>query len=161
MKDMEIFKELFSNCDLYLLFKSLVVGIDKKRQIFKIFFEGKFDKLIFVFLDILAVKVCESYMLEIVIEYLVQYKCFMYIFIVMVIMVIELDEKILVVIKAKLLESKVIDEKVEIVFVVDFDLIGGFVLEFDDKIYDVSLFSKLDGFKCQFKDNFYVLQVFN
>lgn len=72
----------------------------------------------------------------------------MYIFIVMVIMVIELDEKILVVIKAKLLESKVIDEKVEIVFVVDFDLIGGFVLEFDDKIYDVSLFSKLDGFKC-------------
>ena len=109
----------------------------------------------------MAVKVRESYMPEIVTEYLAQYKRLMHISTVTVTTATELDEKTLEAIKVKLLESKATDEKVEIVSVVDPDLIGGFVLEFDDKIYDASLASKLDGLKRQFRDNLYVSQVSN
>ncbi|KGE88839.1 MAG: ATP synthase F1 subunit delta [Phaeodactylibacter xiamenensis] len=160
-KDMETFKELLGNRDLYLLLKSPVVGTDKKKQIFKTLFEGKFDQLTSSFLDVLTTKVRESYMPEIVTEYLAQYKRLMHISTVTVTTATELDEKTLDAIKAKLLESKATDEKVEIVSVVDPDLIGGFVLEFDDKIYDASLASKLDGLKRQFRDNLYISQVSN
>ncbi|MEQ8702456.1 MAG: ATP synthase F1 subunit delta [Phaeodactylibacter sp.] len=158
-EDMKTFKTLLSNRDLYLLLKSPVVGTDKKKQIFKILFEGKFDKLTSAFLDILATKVRESYMPEIVDEYLAQYKRFMHISTVKVTTATALDKKAIEAIKAKLLGSKATDDKVEIISVVDPDVIGGFVLEFDDKIYDASLANKLEELKRQFRDNLYVSQL--
>jgi len=160
-EDMKSFKTLLENRDLYLLLKSPVVGTDKKKQIFKVLFEGKFDKLTSAFLDLLTTKVRESYVPEIVTEYLAQYKRLMHISTVTITTATELDEKTLGAIKSKLLESKATDEKVEIVSVVDPNLIGGFVLEFDDKIYDASLSSKLEDLKRQFRDNLYVSQVSN
>lgn len=160
-EDMKTFRDLLDNRDLYLLLKSPVVGTDKKKQIFKTLFEGKFDQLTSSFLDVLTTKVRESYMPEIVTEYLAQYKRLMHISTVTVTTPTEPDEKTLSAIKAKLLESKVTDEKVEMISVVDPNLIGGFILEFDDKIYDASLSSKLEGLKRQFKDNLYVSLVSN
>jgi F-type H+-transporting ATPase subunit delta len=157
--DMENFKALLENRDLYVLLKSPVIGTDKKRQVFKTLFEGKFDKLTSAFLDLLTAKVRESYVPEIVTEYLAQYKRLMHISTVTITTATALNEKAMEAIKVKLLESKVTDEKVEITSVVDPDLIGGFVLEFDDRIYDASLSRKLEGLKRQFKDNLYVSQV--
>ena len=158
--DMENFKALLEERDLYLLLKSPVVGTEKKRQIFKTLFEGKFDKLTSAFLDILAVKVRESYMPEIVNEYLAQYKRLKNISTVTITSTTELDEKTLEAIKAKLLDNDTTDKKLEIISIVDPDLIGGFILEFDDKIYDASLSTKLEGLRRQFKDNLYISQVY-
>ena len=159
-EDMKSFKTLLENRDLYLLLKSPVVGTDKKKQIFKVLFEGKFDKLTSAFLDLLTTKVRESYVPEIVDEYLAQYKRLMHISTVKVTTATPLDDKMLESIKAKLLKSSATDEKVEIITEVDPSLIGGLVLEFDDRIYDASLSSKLDGLKRQFRDNLYISQVY-
>ena len=158
-EDIKTFKTLLDNRDLYLLLKSPVVGTDKKKQIFKALFEGKFDQLTSSFLDVLTTKVRESYMPEIVDEYMAQYKRIMHISTVKVTTASPLSEDALASIKAKLLDSDATDQKVEIIPVVDPELIGGFVLEFDDRIYDASLASKLEGLKRQFQDNLYISQV--
>lgn len=150
---------LLENRDLYLLLKSPVINADKKKQIFKTLFEGKFDKLTTAFLNILTTKARESYIPEIVSSYLEQYKRIKHISTVKVTSAVALDDQILESIKSKLLESHATDNTIEFVTEVDPGLIGGFILEFEDKIYDTSLSNKLEGLKRQFRENLYISQV--
>lgn len=150
---------LLENRDLYLLLKSPVINADKKKQIFKTLFEGKFDKLTTAFLNILATKARENYIPEIVSSYLEQYKRIKHISTVKVTSAVALDDHILESIKSKLLESHATDNTIEFVTEVDPELIGGFILEFEDKIYDTSLSNKLEGLKRQFRENLYISQV--
>jgi F-type H+-transporting ATPase subunit delta len=158
-EDMNSLKELLSNRDLYLLFKSPVVPTDKKKQIFKTLFEGKLTPMTSGFLNILTTKGREAYMPDVVVEYTKQYKRLKHISTVKLTTAVELSKEVLQSIHDKLKASGATDEKVEIVSKVDPDVIGGFVLEFDDKIYDASVSNKLEELKRQFRDNVYVSQI--
>lgn len=157
--DMRSFKTLLANRDLYLLLKSPVISTDKKKQIFKVLFEGKFNELTLAFLNILATKARESYMPEIVGEYLAQYKKLNNIATVRVTTAAPMSSAALKAIEDKLQNSGIAKGAVEISAEVDQDLIGGFVLEVEDKIYDASIQSKLEGLKRQFKGNLYISKV--
>ena len=159
-EDIKSFKSaLGTNRDLYLLLKSPIVNGDKKKQIFKALFEGKYDELTLAFLNILATKGREEYMPEIADEFILQYKHIKHISTVTLTTASQLDEKTLESLRKKLEESKATDEHVEIINAVDPDLIGGFVVEFEDKIYDASVASKLEELKRTFKNNLYVSKV--
>lgn len=152
-------RALGTNRDLYLLLKSPIVNRDKKKQIFKALFEGKYDELTLAFLNILATKGREEYMPEIADEFILQYKRIKHISTVKLTTASQLDEPTLESIRKKLEEGKATDEHVEIINTVDPDLIGGFIVEFEDKIYDASVVSKLEELKRTFKNNLYVSQV--
>jgi len=158
-EDMNSLKEMMSNRDLYLLFKSPVVPTDKKKQIFKTLFEGKLTPLVSGFLNILTTKGREAYMPDVVQEYTKQYKRLMHISTVKLTTAVAISEEVLQSIHDKLKASGATDDKVEIVSQVDPDVIGGFVLEFDNKIYDASISNKLEVLKRQFRENVYVSQI--
>jgi F-type H+-transporting ATPase subunit delta len=160
MKDIKSFKNaLGTNRDLFLLLKSPIVNANKKKQIFKALFEGKYDEMTVAFLNILATKGREVYMPEIADEFILQYKHIKHISTVTLTTASQLDEATLEAIRKKLEESDATDQQVELVNVVDSDLIGGFVVEFEDKIYDASVVRKLEELKRTFKGNLYVSQI--
>jgi F-type H+-transporting ATPase subunit delta len=73
-EDISSFQAALKNRDLYLLLKSPIVSVDKKKQIFKALFEDKYDELTLAFINILTTKGREQYMPEIASEYIHQYK---------------------------------------------------------------------------------------
>lgn len=150
-EDVDSFLGLTQNRDFYLLVKSPIVNAEKKRQIFRTLFEGKYDKLTSSFLDILALKGRETYLIEIAKEFLHQYKDFKHISTVVLTTVSPLGEDTLDALRKKLLASSATDEQVELITKVNPDLVGGFILEVEGKIYDASIASKLDELKKEFK----------
>ena len=158
-EDIKSFQRALANRDLYLLLKSPIVSVDKKKQVFKALFEGKFNEMTLAFLNILTTKGREAYMPEIADEYLDQYKKIKHISTVKLTTAEALTADAVEAIRKKLEESKVTDEHVEIETAVDPELIGGFVIELDDKIYDASVANKLEELKRDFRNNLYVSKV--
>ena len=159
LEDVQSFGEVVKNRDFYLMLKSPIIKSDKKADIFKALFEGKFDELTMAFLNILLKKGRESYLPEISREFLEQYKTIKHISSVTLTTAAELSKDAIEAIRQRLLKSDVTDDKVEIVTKVDPDLIGGFVLEFDDKLYDASVKHKLNTLSKDFEDNLYISQI--
>ncbi len=159
LEDVQSFGEVTKNRDFYLLLKSPIINSDKKAQIFKSLFEGKYDELTMAFLNILLKKGRESFLPDIAREFITQYKVIKHISTVKIKTAVALGKDALESIRKKLVASDVTDEKVEIVTEVDPKLIGGFVLEFDDKLYDASVKHKLDLLSKDFKDNLYISQI--
>jgi F-type H+-transporting ATPase subunit delta len=158
-EDIQSFQEALKNRELFLLLKSPIVNSDKKKQIFKALFEGKYDELTLAFMNILANKGREAYMPEIADEYIDQYKRIKHISTVKLTTATELDDATVENIRKQLEASEVTDEHVEIIQQVDPALIGGFIVEMDDKIYDASVANKLDDLKRDFKNNLYVSKI--
>lgn len=157
--DVRQFQALVKNRDLYLLLKSPIVHADKKKQILKLIFGDKLDKLFMAFLNILVTKGREAYLPEIADEYLLQYKKVKHISTVKLTTASPLTQELQQAIHDKLQASNATDEHVELVSAVDSALIGGFVVEFEDKIYDASVKHKLDRLKKGFRENFYVSKI--
>lgn len=158
-EDVQSFQQSLDNRDLYLLIKSPIVNAAKKVAIVDELFQGKYDELTLSFLRILINKGRESYLPEIMDEYLHQYKHLMHITTVKVTTATPISDAALEALRQKLQASGVTDETVEIETAVDSELIGGFVLEFDDNIYDASVAHKLDQLKREFQDNHYVSKI--
>ncbi|RMG87337.1 MAG: ATP synthase F1 subunit delta [Bacteroidetes bacterium] len=159
LEDVKVFNEAAKNRAFYLMLKSPIIKSDKKANIFKALFEGKFDEMTMAFLNILLKKGRESFLPEIAKEFLAQYKAIKHISTVKLKTAAPLSKEVLEKIKQKLLESSVTDQKVEIITETDPELIGGFVIEFDDKLYDASVRHKLDLLSKEFEDNLYISQI--
>jgi F-type H+-transporting ATPase subunit delta len=136
--------------DLVLLVKSPIVHTSKKQEIFKLLFEGKYDKLTFSFLDIILRKGREYYLPNIAEEFMVQYRDHKGITPVKLTTATKLGKEQLAAIESKLLESDITAKTIELETNVDEDIIGGFVLNIGDKLYDASVSYKLEQFRKSF-----------
>lgn len=159
LEDVNSFREVLKNREFKLLTKSPIVSTSKKKDIFKALFEGKYDELTMAFFNILLTKGRESYLSDIAVEFLSQYKKLKHISTVKLTTAAPLSDEALASIKSKLLASTVTDDHVEINVQVDPDLLGGFIIEFEDNIYDASVANKLDELKKGFRDNKYISMI--
>lgn len=159
LEDVQSFREVTKNREFYLLLKSPIVHADKKLDIVRKLFEGKYDGLTMAFLRILISKGRERYLPEIAVEFISQYRKLKHISTVRLTTATPLSEATLQVIHDKLEASKDTDQIVEVSTEVDPDIIGGFILQFEDKIYDASVAQKLEDLKKAFAENLYVSQI--
>lgn len=159
LEDVQSFSEVAKNREFALMLKSPIIKGDKKQQIFKKMFEGKYDELTMAFLNILLKKGREAQLEEIAIEFNEQYRKMNKISTVRLTTAAKLSESSIDTIRQKLLGSTATDEKVELETRVDPTLLGGFVIEFEDKLYDASVAHKLALLKKDFKDNLYISQI--
>ncbi len=158
--DVQAFQSATKNRDFYLLLKSPIVHADKKGNILKALFGGKFDELTMSFLQILLIKGREAYLPEIAAEYMAQYKAIQHITTVKVTSAAPLSKEAIEEIKAKVIASGATEPNLEIVTAVDPSLIGGYVLEFGDRLYNDSVAYKLNNLKKSFSSrNMYVSEV--
>ena len=159
LEDVQSFQEVSKNRDFYLLMKSPIVNGDKKKEVVKSLFGGKYDELTLAFLNILISKGREAYLPEVAFEFIEQYKKLKHISTVFVTTASPISDDVKKALHKKLAESDITDEHIEIITQVDPELIGGFVLEFGDKIYDASVAQKLRDLKKEFEDNLYISQI--
>lgn len=156
MNDIQAFSKMLESRDLQLLLKSPIVSSDKKSDIFKALFEGKFSQLTMAFLNIILNKGREEFLPQIAEDFILQYKEAKGITDVKLTTAAKVPDALLDEIKSKLMDSDATSEKVEISTDVNPDLIGGFVVEIGDKLYDDSIAHKLNEIKKQFASNNYI-----
>lgn len=158
-EDLDTFSEALKNRDFYLMLKSPVVKSDKKRKIFQLLFEDKFDKLTMAFLNILLAKNREMYLVEITKEYTVQYRDYKHISTVRITTPEPVSGDLVETIRKKLLADGIVDGQLEMETKADPSLVGGMIIEFGDRIYDASASRKLEAFKKSFRDNLYISKI--
>ena len=152
-EDILTFRNALESRDLYLMLKSPIIHANKKRDIFKQIFEGKISDLTLSFMDIVAAKGRESYLPEIAVAFVDQYKEIKHITTVYVTSAIPLTEEARDDIKAKLKASGEVEENIELITKVDESIIGGIIIEFGGKRYDASVAHQLDTLKADFANN--------
>jgi F-type H+-transporting ATPase subunit delta len=156
-EDVLVFDKAVSGSrDLYLLLKSPIIHVAKKKKVLKALFEKHFDKLTMSFLEIITSKGREEYLHEIASEFILQYRKIRHISKVTLRTAVPISDEMVEKIREKLEASDETDAHVEIVTEVDSDLIGGFVAEFDNKRYDASVAHQLEKLKKEFSGNFFV-----
>lgn len=158
LEDMNHLKEAVKSRDLYLMLKSPIINVSKKKEIMKVLFESKFDKMSMGFIDIILRKGRETYLPEISQEFEKQYKKYKRVSTAVITSAQPLSETAVAKIKAKLLASNITDDSVELQTKIDPSLIGGFVIEIGDKLYDASVSGKLAKLKKEFVGNNYKVQ---
>jgi F-type H+-transporting ATPase subunit delta len=159
LDDIKSFNGLLKNRDLYMLFKSPIVHVDRKQKIISKIFEGKYDELTIAFIRILIAKGREQYLPEVAAEFIHQYKVIKHISTVKLITATPLSKEMIKKIHDQLQANKATDLEVEIVTEVRPGLIGGFIIQFDEKVYDASVSHKLEKLKKNFEGNIYVSQI--
>lgn len=159
LADIESFNTVCENRDFQLLLKSPIITAEKKEQVFKKLFEGKYDELTLAFLNILLKKGREPLLADIANAFMAQYKKRKHISSVKLTTASPLGDSAKEAIRKKLLESSATDDNLELETAVDPELIGGFVVEIEDKLYDASVAHKLSLLKKEFKDNLFVSQI--
>ncbi len=136
------------NHDFVKLLESPVVKTDKKIAIFKEVFAGKISKVTSSFLDLIANKRRENYILDITRSFDEQYKVYKNIVTVKVESAIALDadskKEILALIK------KTVSGEIDLIEKTDASLIGGFVLTINDSQIDQSVKRKLNDLRKTF-----------
>lgn len=150
LADVKVFQEFLKHRGLFLMFKSPIVNVTKKRAVVHALFEGKLDSLLLSFFDIILRKNREMYLPEIADEFVNQYKVMNEITTATLITAAEMSEKNIEELKKALLESDATEKKLELHTEIDPNLIGGFVIKIGDKLYDASILHKLDQLKKQF-----------
>lgn len=154
--DMTLVDAAMESKELRLLAKSPIIKPSKKTAIFKTIFSDKVSETTMSFFNIIINKGRENLLPEIVDSFLDQYKKHKKITPIKLTTATQVEPKLLEDIKARLLQSVVTQNEVEIETSVDEDLIGGFVIEVGDKLYDASVLHKLNKIKKQFTENKYI-----
>jgi ATP synthase, F1 delta subunit len=154
--DIKLFLDAVDHRDLYLMIKSPIINLDKKRSVFKALFENKVDELTASFFDIVIKKGREAYLPEISKEYLNQYKKLKNITSAHVTTAEAMDDAQMAKIKAEMKRLGLATGEVELTTKIDPEIIGGFVLQVEDRLYDASVKSKLTKLKKEVLDNSYI-----
>jgi len=148
--DMQSLEKAVENRDLYLMLKSPIINTKKKKDIATKIFGASFDKMSSAFIDLIIAKGREAYLPEIATEFVAQYNAYKSISSATLTSATPLTEAALASIKAKLMESNITNETVDITTKVDPNILGGFIIEIGDKLYDASVAHKLETLKKQF-----------
>lgn len=158
-EDMKSLQNAVENRDLYLMLKSPIINARKKKDIVQKIFGAGFDKMTMGFMNIIITKGREAYIPEISNEFVAQYNDLKSISTAILTSAAPLSEAALESIKAKLLESNITNESVQISTKVDPEILGGFIIEIGDKLYDASVAHKLETLKKKFVGNVYEPQI--
>lgn len=156
LSDVKSIKSALENRDLFLLMKSPIIKADKKLSIAKAIFQGKVNKTVFSFIELIIKKGRENLLPEIVDEFINEYKIYKKITTVTLITAKELAPSELEAIKAKLLASEITEESLEVHTKVDENIIGGFIIKIGDKLYDASVLHKLEEIRKKISSDDYV-----
>lgn len=154
--DIKGFIKVSQNRDFYLLLKSPIVSVDKKKSVFKALFGGKVSQTTEAFYDIIIRKGREPYLMDIAKEFIHQFNAHKGISEVTITTAKPLDVNMLEQIKSKLLKSNVVADKIELQVKINPDILGGFIIETGDKLYDASVSHKLELLKKEFGANQYL-----
>ncbi len=151
--DVQSLQNAVANEDLANMLKSPIIKGDKKKQILNAIFNGKVDELTMKFMDLVVLKGRESYLKDILDEFMNQYRQFKSISIVKITSAEPLNDENIANIKAKLLVSKETADNIEIETVVDPSILGGIIIQVGDKLYDASVAHKLQTLRKEFSAN--------
>lgn len=161
MDDIKGVKQMLRNRDFLVLLKSPVIPDYKKSKVVSLLLGDKLDDLTMRFFQLLISKQRDSYLPEIIEQFIEQYKEIRNINTVKVTSAHQLDEATLEKIKLRIRELGLVNGgQIEIVERVDPDLIGGFILEYKGYIYDSSVTQQLAKMKKKyFEENPYTSQI--
>lgn len=159
LSDMQGFIKALENKDLINLVKSPIINTGKKRDIFAALFKEKFHNTTFAFTDLVLNKGRESYLPAIADNFIAQYNEMIKVSSATITVASALSDTQLNDIKAKLLESKITLDNVDLDVKIDPSILGGFVIEIGDRLYDASAKHKLEKLRKEFTRNDYVASV--
>lgn len=151
--DMRNFVQYLENREFSVFIKSPVISGSKKEKVFDLVFKDKYNKLTNLFFNTIIRKRRESYLPEIAVEFLHQYKMYNNITEIKLTTAYPIQENELNSIAAKINESSLSGEALDIQLNVDERIIGGFILQMGDKLYDASVRHKLNVLKNELINN--------
>ena len=147
------------NKDLELLMSNPIVNSDKKLVIAKQIFKEKISEITMLFLEILIRKRRESYLKDIIRQFIAQYKEIKGITTAVITSAIGIDDKI---------RKEVIEivrgngnSEIELVEKINPEIIGGFVLRYGNIQYDTTVAKYLKQLKMNFSKNLYIGKIKN
>lgn len=160
MEDIKGIKRMVGNRDFLLMLKSPVIPDHKKSKVVSLLLGDKLDELTMRFFQLLISKQRDTYMPEIIEEFIEQYKELRNINTIRVSSAVKLDEATIEKIKAKVRELGLVNGgQIEIVERINPELIGGFILEYKGYIYDSTVVQQLSKLKKKhFEENLYTSQ---
>jgi F-type H+-transporting ATPase subunit delta len=140
--------------ELAIFLKSPVIKPDKKRAVLKQVFSGKLSPITDSFIDLMTVKLRESYLEPIAAEFIKQYKRHKNILTAVITTASGLDDNL----RKQVLDlvKKSENSEIELVEKVDKGLIGGFVLRIGDRQVDASILRQLHDLRKEFSENPYI-----
>ncbi len=143
LSDMKSLIQMTANKDLDNMLKSPIIGIDKKRAVFKELFDTRFSELSGKFINLVLTKGREPILTAIAKEFIEQYNEFNGITQVQVTSATPLHEAALKNITDKLLQSNLGLKNIQLKTKVDSNIIGGIIIQIGDKLIDDSVAYKL------------------
>ena len=147
-------KVLDENRDLRKILANVVLDGYKKVRVLNKIFEGKVEKLILKFLDLITRKGREAYIAHICKAFITIYKDHKNIMPLTITTAYPLDDKNRKAILEKL--KKFRDKEFEVTEKIDEDIIGGFRLDFEDYQYDDTIRVQLKRLSKEFSENLYI-----
>lgn len=151
-RDMETLHRVASgNRDFRLMLKNPLINPDKKLQILKKLFEGRFHPTTVAFLAIIVKKRREIYFADIANEFTEMYRLIKGITKAILVSAKGVDAEMRTEVMALL--KKMTESEISLEEVVSPDVIGGFILKFGDRQYDTTVARSLNLFKAQFSKN--------
>ncbi len=157
--DIQYLDKALESKELINLVKSPIINSGKKKQIFEVLFKDKFSDTTFAFTDILLKKGREAYLPAIADQFIIQYQKMKKVSQATLTVAAQPSDSQLDEIKAKLKESNITLDTVELEIKVDPSIIGGFVIEIGDQLYDASAKHQLEKLRKQFTRNDFVASV--
>ncbi len=145
-------RDVKSNRDLYLLLKSPIVSVDKKRNVLNALYSQSFCPLMMSFFDIIVRKKREAYLPEIALDFVDQYRAHNNVTSAKLIAASAVSDELRQHVEKFVMEHTAC-KSVEFQIEIDPSLIGGFILEFEDKRYDASAAAKLAKMRTSFAGN--------
>lgn len=156
LKDMRFINAAIDgNREFYLMLKSPIVHGDKKMQVVLNVFHDRISEITENFISILMRKNRESYLPEIIDEFITQYNKYKHITPVKIITAQNISPELQTTILNKLRSTAGLEE-IELTTEVDDTLIGGYILQWEDKLIDNSISRGLAILKDEFDNNDYV-----
>jgi F-type H+-transporting ATPase subunit delta len=153
LEDVQGFIKASEDRGLALLLKSPIIQGPKKISIIEAIFKDKMDKLTLSFLRLIVVKGRESYLRDIALAFVEQYRVIKKISAVRVTSAVILSNDQLEAIKSKLASSTPFKgTKVELETKVDPSIVGGLIIEIGDRQYDASVIHHLEALKNSFQN---------
>ncbi len=147
-----------SSRDFVNLLRSPIIKADKKEKIVEAVTRGKISELTAAFIRLLIRKTRESYLPEINMAFINQYRKYKNIYSVKLTTAVAISDKL----KSDIIEHIRINSEmknVELETVVDSNIIGGFVLLAGDKLVDGSIAYDLKTIARQFENNDFIYKV--
>ncbi len=141
--------------EFILMLKSPIISADKKYKIIQAITSGKISKTTQTFIKVISAKHRESYLPDIITEFIKQFNKIKGIHKVKLTTAIPASDEIKRSFITKI-ESASSINNIELESIVDEKLIGGFVLEMEGKLIDASILRDLNDVKKQFQNNDYI-----